>query len=83
MKALKLAKWSNQLAEEGPMIHLCGSEEICNLLKLDAAELRRLAELNAELLGALESVRLCVKEFGIGQQIVFVDLAISKAKAQQ
>lgn len=48
-----------------------------------AAELRRLAEVNAELLVALESVRLCVKEFGIGQQIVFVDLAIAKAKEQQ
>lgn len=48
-----------------------------------ADEVDRLRRVNAELLVALESVRPCVEQFAVGQELVFLDLAIAKAKEQQ
>lgn len=40
-EALRLADESELLSREGAMIHCCSSYEICEILKKDAAELRR------------------------------------------
>lgn len=57
MKALELAQAAVDFAKEGELIHLCSSHAICSLLAASAAELRRLAEVNAELLVALERAK--------------------------
>ena len=53
--ALRLATASDAIADEQEMIHLLSWVEIRNVLRADAAELRRLHALNAQMLEALQA----------------------------